>query len=69
MTSKIVKLAPLVVLLCSAVLAAAVIPMALVRSIQWKELDVHNPMADDANPLMGDPVSGGGTPMVLTGLG
>jgi hypothetical protein len=69
MTSRIVKLVPLVVLLCSAILAAAIIPADLAISIGRKELDVHKSQADYANPMMGDPVPGGGTPMILAGLG
>jgi hypothetical protein len=69
MTSKIVKFVPILVLLCSAVLAAAIIPTVIAKTLGWKELDVHAPTADDANPMTGDPVPGGGMPMVLGGLG
>ncbi|MGB8780979.1 MAG: hypothetical protein WCD81_10080 [Candidatus Bathyarchaeia archaeon] len=69
MASKIVKFLPMLVLLCSAVLAAAIIPTVFAKSLGWKVLDVHAPTADYASPMMGDPVPGGGTPMVLGGLG
>ena len=69
MTSKIVKFVPLLILLCSAVLAAAIIPTVIAESLGWKALDVHAIPADYASPMTGDPVPGGGMPMVLGGLG
>jgi len=69
MTSKIVKFVPMLVLLCSVVFAAAIIPTIIAKSLGWKIFDVHAPTADDANPMMGDPVPGGGPPTVLAGLG
>jgi hypothetical protein len=69
MTSKIVKFVPMLVLLCSTVFAAAIIPTVIAKSLGWKVFDVRAPTADDANPMTGDPVPGGGTPMVLSGLG